>query len=88
MMTTTSNNEEESNKPAHTENIVGNQRCQCGCVPNILSLFEMAELRAKKRAADALKAKNVESNIKWNEIDQWIGSVFLLTLFSVSMIQW
>lgn len=31
------------------------QRCDCGCVPNILSLFEMAELRKKarqKRQAD------------------------------------
>lgn len=41
---------------AHIENPGGNQRCKCGCVPNILSLFEMAEFRAKKRAADALKA--------------------------------
>ena len=24
-------------------------KCRCGCVPNILSLFEMAELRAKLR---------------------------------------
>ena len=29
-------------------------RCACGCVPNILSLFEMAELR--KKARDAAKA--------------------------------
>jgi hypothetical protein len=27
------------------------QRCACGCVPNVLSLFEMAELRKKARAA-------------------------------------
>lgn len=26
-------------------------KCACGCVPNILSLFEMAELRAKRKAA-------------------------------------
>lgn len=25
-------------------------KCRCGCVPDIMSLFEMAELRAKKRA--------------------------------------
>jgi hypothetical protein len=25
------------------------QRCACGCVPNILSLFEMAELRKQAR---------------------------------------
>jgi len=24
-------------------------RCNCGCVPNILSMFEMAELRAASR---------------------------------------
>ena len=30
---------------------VGNIRCNCGCVPNIMSLFEMAELRAKRKAA-------------------------------------
>ena len=31
------------------------ERCRCGCVPNVMSLFEMAELRArrKKERADA-----------------------------------
>ena len=24
-------------------------RCRCGCVPNILSMFEMAQLRAKRK---------------------------------------
>lgn len=33
-------------------------RCACGCVPNVLSLFEMAELRKKAREA-AKKANNV-----------------------------
>ena len=23
--------------------------CRCGCVPNVMSLFQMAELRAKRR---------------------------------------
>jgi hypothetical protein len=43
------------------QHINGNTRikCKCGCVPDIMSLFEMAELRAKKRAADALKLKNM-----------------------------
>lgn len=27
------------------------QRCDCGCVPNVMSLFEMAEARKKARAA-------------------------------------
>ena len=33
-----------------------NARCACGCVPNILSLFEMAELRKQAR----LRAKQVQ----------------------------
>lgn len=41
----------------HITDSVNGGRCGCGCVPNIKSLFEMAELRAKKRAADALKNK-------------------------------
>ena len=32
-----------------TSKHVTNGRCGCGCVPNILSLFEMAALRAKLR---------------------------------------
>ena len=46
----------------HVSNLEGNQRCKCGCVPNIMSLFEMAEVRAKKRAADALKAKKTSED--------------------------
>jgi uncharacterized protein with PIN domain len=33
------------------------QRCPCGCVPNILSLFEMAELRKKARLKKAILEK-------------------------------
>jgi hypothetical protein len=37
----------------------GNARCQCGCVPNILSLFEMAKLRdaarKKRREQEAVE---------------------------------
>ena len=35
-------------------------RCACGCVPNILSMFEMAELRkqARLKAAAAAAAKS------------------------------
>ena len=40
------------------------ERCRCGCVPNIMSLFEMAELRAKRRKeraeAEALLRKKEE----------------------------
>jgi hypothetical protein len=35
---------------AHNPDVPSGQRCACGCVPNILSLFEMAALRAKRRA--------------------------------------
>ena len=31
-------------------------RCRCGCVPNVPSLFEMAELRKKHREDQARKA--------------------------------
>lgn len=31
------------------------ERCGCGCVPNIRSLFEMAELRAQYRRKAALE---------------------------------
>merc|ERR1719223_1239699 len=43
-----------------TEHIVSNSKikCRCGCVPDILSMFEMAELRAKKRA------EKIRSNAK------------------------
>ena len=30
-------------------------RCQCGCIPNILSLFEMAKLREERRKQNASK---------------------------------
>ncbi len=47
----------EINEPKiHSTNAT--ERCGCGCVPNIMSLFEMAALRAKKRESDALKLKN------------------------------
>ena len=45
-------------------------KCRCGCVPNILSLFEMAELRAKHRkakqeaAAAAAAASSAEEETK------------------------
>jgi uncharacterized protein with PIN domain len=35
--------------PPQPTPIMHSQRCACGCVPNILSLFEMAELRKKAR---------------------------------------
>ena len=41
----------------HISNPAPGQRCTCGCVPNIFSLFEMAELRAKHRQAMREKDK-------------------------------
>jgi hypothetical protein len=34
-------------------------RCSCGCVPNIMSLFEMAALRAARKAAVASSSASV-----------------------------
>ena len=45
-----------SSKPSSASQINHPLRCSCGCVPNVLSLFEMAELRKKKR--EAAKASN------------------------------
>jgi hypothetical protein len=45
---------EITSKTLHTNN----ERCKCGCIPNILSMFEMAELRSKRRAEILLLAKN------------------------------
>ncbi len=42
--------------------------CRCGCVPNIMSLFQMAELRAKRRtekaAAEAAEKETFLENQK------------------------
>jgi len=36
----------------------GSRKCRCGCVPNIMSLFEMAEKRAAlKREREAARIK-------------------------------
>ena len=36
-------------------------KCACGCVPNILSLFEMAELRKQAKLKREAEKKNNES---------------------------
>ena len=44
----------------HIENI---RDCRCGCVPpDLMSLFQMAELRAKYRQEMKLKALEAEQN--------------------------
>jgi uncharacterized protein with PIN domain len=43
--------------PPQPTPIMHAQRCPCGCVPNILSLFEMAELRKKARLKQLEKCK-------------------------------
>ena len=49
-----------SGVPTHDASLVADKKCRCGCVPNIPSLFEMAELRAKYRATK-LKQAQLES---------------------------
>lgn len=36
-------------------------RCRCGCIPDIPSLMEMAEMRAKRREELARQEKNANS---------------------------
>ena len=45
------NNEEETNvnSTVHNPTPVVGERCRCGCVPDMMSLFEMAALRAQKK---------------------------------------
>ena len=43
--------------PTHDASLVA-EKCRCGCVPDILSLFEMAALRAKHRAAKQVKLES------------------------------
>ena len=49
-----SGNEPESSTETAAEaavahNLDPHMKCRCGCVPNIMSLFQMAELRARRR---------------------------------------
>jgi hypothetical protein len=37
--------------------VVHGERCPCGCVPAVLSLFEMAELRKQARLKSAAEKK-------------------------------
>ena len=55
---------EDASEPLALPNTHGNIGCRCGCVPNIKSLFEMAELRAKRRAekAAAIAVAAVDEN--------------------------
>lgn len=63
-----SGNEPESSTETAAEAAVAHNidpliNCRCGCVPNIMSLFQMAELRArrrKERERDALLKKEQE----------------------------
>lgn len=61
---TTSKNplpEIEESKPTHQNILPPGQRCACGCVPNIMSLFEMAALR-EKRKAELKKQQEVQKS--------------------------
>jgi hypothetical protein len=47
---------QESSESLHNNS---SGRCSCGCVPNIMSLFEMAALRAARKAAAASSSASV-----------------------------
>ena len=63
-----SNNNNGANKTIDSETvkpITHDSKCGCGCVPQIMSLFEMAELRKKLREEKKAKSKAVrESNLR------------------------
>ena len=64
-------------KETGTEHENNNIKCRCGCVPNILSLFEMAALRDKKKKEKALKEEKEKVNKKNddNEIIDMIADI-------------
>lgn len=43
----------QDNSSSRTTSHDASVNCRCGCVPNIMSLFQMAELRAKRRKEKA-----------------------------------
>jgi hypothetical protein len=56
---------QECNVDAETQSILHNRLCQCGCVPsNMLSLFEMAELRKKLKEKKERKKNEQEKEVK------------------------
>ena len=65
---TNNNNSTTTNENASNHNnISSKERCQCGCVPNIMSLFEMAALRAKyKQQQQSLQHINDNGAINSN----------------------
>ena len=52
----------KNNTAANNAEMTHPERCACGCVPKILSLFEMAELRKKLREQKAAEAAAKLSN--------------------------
>jgi len=71
-------------KETGTEHETNNIKCRCGCVPNILSLFEMAALRDKRKREKALKEEreklhnnnnNDNNNNNENEIIDMIADL-------------
>jgi hypothetical protein len=59
----------EAPATAHNPDIPGGQRCACGCVPNIMSMFEMAALRAKRRG-ELKAAKEAEEALGAQEAEE------------------
>lgn len=58
-------NRESDSKPVHSLDEYEFKKCDCGCVPKIPSLFEMAELRKKRY--EELRKKEVKSEVEKKE---------------------
>jgi len=68
---------DSNNKTGEDEELIKNEtgtghennniKCRCGCVPNILSLFEMAALRDKKKREKAMKEERDKLNNNNND---------------------
>ena len=59
---------EENNQIVETHQTgqygVIDRKCRCGCVPDVMSLFEMAALRAKKREEKERELKKNDDAVK------------------------
>ena len=60
--------ESSNNSSQHTGLSINNAPCTCGCVPNIPSLFEMAEKRRLFRLQQAQKSSKSDENSLEKEI--------------------
>ena len=59
------NGESNINKATiHNPTLELGERCRCGCVPDMMSLFEMAALRAQKKKIKESSQKKIDNNKK------------------------